>query len=93
MELGGAVYDAISQNCWDDAKNISINSLNQSLALLKVEIYLIKMSKNISSITVNWSQLQPALMAYLKQQNIVLNNEMSLRLKQVISYFGDKKAK
>jgi hypothetical protein len=90
LELGNAVYEAITQNCWDNPKSLSISSLNQSIALLRVEIYLIRMGKSVGNIAANWSQLQPALLTYLKEQNIVLNQEMSQRLSKVIAHFGDK---
>jgi hypothetical protein len=88
LDLGLAVYEAISQNCWEGNPNsISLSSLNQSIALLKVEIYLIRLGKSIETITANWSQLQPALLTYLKAQNLVLSHEMSTRLTQIQKHF------
>jgi hypothetical protein len=93
LELGSAVFEAINQNCWEGNPHaVSISSLNQSIALLKVEIYMMRLGKSIETIASNWSQLQPALLTYLKAQNIVLSHEMSTRLTQIQKHFGEMSA-
>ena len=95
LELGNAVYDAISSKCWDEnnstgAKKVSISSLNQSIYLLSLEVYLLRLGKSMGNIAANWSQLRPALMRYLKENNITLSQDMSARLTMILSHFGNK---